>query len=280
MGWVTHSMFDAEEIRACTFVRQVEIHETLGSTNERAAELARDSTLELPALVIARLQTAGKGRGRNRWWSADGALTFSLLVDQGTTGVQTSSWPQLSLATAVAVCDALSAELSPADNQKSEIRNPKSILRLGIKWPNDVMLDGGKVCGILIESPGGAAPAKNRLIIGIGINVNNSWRTAPHNFGPNGTALCDVTGTRHILETILIQTLTALRQRISQLADGDDRLPDAWQRLCWLAEQGVDVNANGRWITGVCVGIDREGALLVENVNGLHRVRDGSVRVT
>jgi BirA family biotin operon repressor/biotin-[acetyl-CoA-carboxylase] ligase len=274
------SMFDAEAIRASTFVGHVEIHDTLGSTNERAAELARDSSIELPALVVARLQTAGKGRGRKRWWSADGALTFSLLVDQATIGVQPSSWPQLSLATAVAICDALRSELSASENSKSEIRNPKSDLRLGIKWPNDVILDGGKVCGILIESPGGAAPAKDRLIIGIGINVNNSWRTAPHSVGPNGTALCDVTGTCHPLQTILLEALMALQQRISQLADGDARLPDAWQRLCWLTEQGVDVHANGRWITGVCVGIDREGALLVENVNGLHRVRDGSVRVT
>ncbi len=273
-------MFDAQQIRFSTFVRYVEIHDTLGSTNERAAELAPDSTLVLPALVVARRQTAGKGRGRNRWWSADGALTFSVLLDQATTGLLPANWPQLSLASAVAVCDALSAELSQTENPKSEIRNPKSLPRLGIKWPNDVILDGGKVCGILIESPGGAAPAKDRLIIGIGININNSWRTAPHSFGPNGTALCDVSGTLHALQTILLQTLKALQRRVGQLADGDARLPDAWQRLCWLTEQGVDVNANGRWITGVCLGIDREGALLIENVNGLHRVRDGSVRVT
>jgi BirA family biotin operon repressor/biotin-[acetyl-CoA-carboxylase] ligase len=273
-------MFDAEQIRAGTFVRHVEIHETLESTNERAAELARDSTIKLPALVVARLQTAGKGRGRNHWWSADGALTFSLLLDQATTGVQSTSWPQLSLATAVAVCDSLSAELETADNPQSEIRNPKSAFCLGIKWPNDVMLDGGKVCGILIESPGGAAPAKDRLIIGIGVNVNNSWRSAPRSVGPNGIALCDVTGASPDVQTVLIQTIKALQQRICQLVNGDSTLPDAWQCLCWLTEQGVDVHANGRWITGVCLGIDRDGALLVENVNGLHRVRDGSVRMT
>ncbi|HEX2477029.1 MAG TPA: biotin--[acetyl-CoA-carboxylase] ligase [Lacipirellulaceae bacterium] len=273
-------MFDAERIRTRTFVRHIEIHTTLGSTNDRAAELARDSTIDLPALVVARLQTAGKGRGRNRWWSADGAITFSLLVDRATTGVQPASWPQLSLATAVAICDALSAELESAANPKSEIRNPKSVRRLGIKWPNDVILDGGKVGGILIESPGGAAPAKDRLIVGIGVNVNNSWRSAPRSFGPNGIALCDVTETSHNVQTVLIQTLNALQQRIRQLVNGDSTLPDAWQRLCWLTEQGVDVHASGHWITGVCLGIDRDGALLVENVNGVHRVRDGSVRVT
>jgi BirA family biotin operon repressor/biotin-[acetyl-CoA-carboxylase] ligase len=233
----------------------------------------------LPALVVARQQTAGKGRGRNTWWSSEGAITFSLLVDQATTGLQPAKWPQLSLTTAVAVCDALTAVLGSGDNPQYEIRNPKSNPGLGIKWPNDVFLDGGKVCGILIESPGGAAPAKNRLIIGIGINVNNSWRAAPRSFGPNGTALCDITGRHQDLQTTLLSVLHALQERIGQLAGGESRLPDAWQRLCWLTEQGVDVHANGRWITGVCVGIDRDGALLVENVNGLHRIRDGSVRV-
>jgi BirA family biotin operon repressor/biotin-[acetyl-CoA-carboxylase] ligase len=104
-------MIDADQLRATTFVRHVEIHDTLGSTNDRAAELIGRADIELPALVIARHQTAGKGRGRNSWWSADGALTFSLVIDAATTGVTPASWPQLSLATAVAVCDALMHEI-------------------------------------------------------------------------------------------------------------------------------------------------------------------------
>jgi BirA family biotin operon repressor/biotin-[acetyl-CoA-carboxylase] ligase len=272
-------MFDAEAIRAATFVRRIELHDTLGSTNDRAVELARKINIELPALVLARHQTAGRGRGRNRWWSADGALTFSLLLDRTSAGVPPAKWPQLSLATAVAVCDALSPELSAADNPQSEFRNPKSEWRLGIKWPNDVLLDGGKVCGILIESPGGAAPAKDRFSLGVGINVNNSWRTAPRDFGPTGAALSDVTRRHHDLQAILIRVLQALPHRIGQLASGDSRLPDAWQNLSWLTGQGVDVNANGRWVSGVCVGIDEDGALLVKNVTGIHQLRDGSVRV-
>jgi BirA family biotin operon repressor/biotin-[acetyl-CoA-carboxylase] ligase len=169
--------------------------------------------------------------------------------------------------------------LGSAHNPQSEIRNPQ-LQHIGVKWPNDVLLDGGKVCGILIESPGGAAPAKERLIIGIGMNINNSWRNAPRNFGPGGAALCDVTGSHHALQTVLVHSLRSLEERIHQLTGGDSRLPEAWQRLCWLTEQGVEVNANNRWISGVCVGIDDQGALLIKNVNGLHRVCDGSVRIT
>ncbi len=197
---------EAEAIREATFIRRVEIHDTLGSTNDRAAELARDADIELPALVVARHQTAGRGRGKNTWWSADGALTFSVLLEPATFGIGSANWPQLSLATAVAVCDALANELqatnqragpspTPAGLEDEPTRcNPKS--RLGIKWPNDVMLDGRKISGILIESPGGATLAKARVIIGVGINVNNLPVSA-------GAALCDVTGRQHQLCTIL-----------------------------------------------------------------------------
>ena len=268
------AFLDADAIRAASFVRHVEIHDTLGSTNDRAAELARDPHIELPALVAARHQTAGRGRGANSWWSADGALTFSILLDPGAFRIITANWPQLSLATAVAVCDALSCELNP----QSEIRNPKSA-SLAIKWPNDVMLDGGKVCGILVESPGGAAPAKDRLIIGIGVNVNNSWHSAPRVAGPDGVALCDATSRKHELQAVLTNTLIAIPRRIDQLATNDPQLPAAWQQLCWLTELNVEIQANGSWISGICLGIDDDGALLVEDVFKTHRVHSGTVRV-
>jgi BirA family transcriptional regulator, biotin operon repressor / biotin---[acetyl-CoA-carboxylase] ligase len=256
---------DAEQLRAATFVRHVELYETLGSTNERAADLARDETVQLPALVAARLQTSGKGRGRNKWWSAEGALTFSVVLESATFGISTQNWPQLSLTTAVAVCDAVAAEAPQASP--------------AIKWPNDVFIDGGKVCGILIESPAGVASAKDRLIIGIGINVNNSWRFAPHDLGPVGTALCDVTGTDHDLQTILVRALNAMQERFQKLARGDSQLTQDWQQLCWLTEQSVEVKTSEGSIAGVCVGIDNDGALLVETAFGIRCIRSGSARV-
>src|SRR5262245_8306494 len=133
--------FDADELRRTTFVRHVEIHNTLGSTNDRAAELARElSDDALPTLVVARHQTAGRGRGKSVWWSAEGALTFSLLLDTSRWGILQREWPQLSLPIANAVGTALQAEVPNA--------------RVSVKPPNDVLVNGRKVCGILIESPG------------------------------------------------------------------------------------------------------------------------------
>jgi BirA family biotin operon repressor/biotin-[acetyl-CoA-carboxylase] ligase len=247
------------------FVRHVEVHDTLASTNDRAAELARDADVELPTLVVARLQTAGRGRGQNGWWSADGALTFSLLTDAATAGVLPVKWPQLSLATAVAVCDALSSEVGNR--------------RIGIKWPNDVLIDGRKVCGILIESPGGAAPAKDRLIIGVGINVNNSWRLAPHEAGRGGVALCDITSMQHDLSIVLTNLVAAFAARIAQLRVQNAELFRAWRALDVLRGQRVLIETDGRRIERKCLEIAHDGALVIDTQSGRQRLYSGSVRL-
>jgi BirA family biotin operon repressor/biotin-[acetyl-CoA-carboxylase] ligase len=275
------TFMDADEIRAATFVRTVEVHETLGSTNDRAAALARDLTVELPALVVARQQTAGRGRGTNIWQSSDGALTFSLLIDPASFGISTAKWPQVSLATAVAVCDGLAAGLAAEKQIAGGGDAPARSLnaaRLAIKWPNDVMLDGAKTCGILIESPGGVAPAKDRLIMGVGINVNNSCREMARESGPNRIAICDVSH-KHDLQEVLVAVIGAIELRLKQVGNDDPQLVQSWQEKCWLTEQAVEVHSGSKWVDGICLGIDGDGALLVENVFGVHRLSSGSVRV-
>ena len=260
----TTRFLDAESLRAATFVRHVELHDTLPSTNDRAIELVASIGLETPALIVARHQTAGRGRGQHAWWSAEGALTFSLILDTAGWGITQRDWPRLSLSTAVAVCDALT----------------NFGLHLGIKWPNDVLVDGRKVCGILIESPSGPAPAKDRLVIGVGINVNNSWRDAPHDVCTTATALCDITGNQHDSQMLLVRFLSALEQRLRQLAAKDPVLPQAWQHLCSLTERNVVVDNNDRSIKGQCMGIADDGALLVQANFRTERIYGGSVRVS
>jgi BirA family biotin operon repressor/biotin-[acetyl-CoA-carboxylase] ligase len=267
---------DAEELLAATFVRNVEVHETLGSTNDRAVELARDQAIKTPALIVARFQIAGRGRGGNMWWSADGALTFSLLLDSRAIGISTRDWPRLSLATAVALCDSLELRIADCGLRINTQNVPPR--RPTIKWPNDVYIDDKKVAGILIESPAATAPLKNQLIIGVGINVNNSWRDAPSEIAPLGTALCDITGTRHDLQVTLVDVLQAMGNRFTQLACDDPHLPQTWQRLCWLKGYIVEVQTNGSRTSGICAGIDIDGALLLNNTNGMQRLRSGSIQ--
>jgi BirA family biotin operon repressor/biotin-[acetyl-CoA-carboxylase] ligase len=290
------AFLDAARIRASTFIRYVEVHDSIGSTNDRATELAANPSIALPALVVARQQTAGRGRGAHTWWSADGALTFTVVLDPSAFEVQSSKWPQVSLATAVAVCDALGQELTDANEggwgssaahapaRQGAAKPPhaaedqRASSRLQVKWPNDVFLDDTKVCGILITSPG-VASVGERLVIGIGINVNNSWRGAPSELGAIGTALCDASGKHHELDAVLTRTLRAIEDRIRQLATGDPRLPLAWQRLSWLTGNSVTVHDGDRATTGLCLGIDSDGSLLVENAGEIQRVWSGSVAV-
>jgi BirA family biotin operon repressor/biotin-[acetyl-CoA-carboxylase] ligase len=130
-----------------------------------------------------------------------------LLIDSLATGIAPASWPLLSLASAVAVCDALATEFDAvaieriaSDPRSTDCNSPPQI---AIKWPNDVLAVGGKVCGILIESPGGGVPAKDRVIIGIGINVNNSCQNVRRGTAPYGTAICDITGKQHDLQGLI-----------------------------------------------------------------------------
>jgi BirA family transcriptional regulator, biotin operon repressor / biotin---[acetyl-CoA-carboxylase] ligase len=278
----------ADDIRERTFVRRVEIHATLDSTNNRAAELSRDPDIKLPALVIARLQTAGRGRGTNKWWSADGALTFSLLIDPAAHGIAAANWPQLSLTTAVAVCDALAPHLTPLPAGSSQVHStpqragassPPISHTISVKWPNDVLVEDRKIAGILLESPGGAAPAKDRLIVGIGINVNNQPQTADCNLSGTATSLCEVTDKAHDLNEIFIDVLRAIDDRVQQLATHDGRLPAAWRSLCWLTNQMVSVTAKGKSTTGRCLAIGEDGLLEVEAPPHTRRFASGTVRI-
>src|SRR5260370_1683710 len=114
-------------------------HDVLGSTNAEALQLARQG--ERGALgVVAGRQTAGRGRRGRAWISEPGNLYASLLLTAPAPAVH---WPQLSFVAALAIHDAVldvAAGLKP---------------RLAIKWPNDVLLDGAKVAGILIEGQSG-----------------------------------------------------------------------------------------------------------------------------
>jgi BirA family biotin operon repressor/biotin-[acetyl-CoA-carboxylase] ligase len=298
---------DVNALREATFVRHVEIHEALGSTNDRTAELARDATIKLPALIAARHQTAGRGRGDHKWWSAEGALTFSLLIEPMSFGVTASNWPPLSLTAAVAVCDAICtvqktsqrAGTSPPASQSSASETQSrpagrreftlslgledeparsQVMRAQIKWPNDVILHDRKVAGILIECPGGVAPAKDRVIIGVGINVNNSWHNAPPDVAASGIAICDVAGQSLDRQSILTAFLRAIEGRIKQLSAERAVLQDAWQERSCLTDREVTVETDGRKVEGRCTGIADDGALLVKTKSATERFYSGSVR--
>ena len=260
---IPENLFDLTRIEAATSVRRVVYRDTTPSTNDLAIELAADPALRAPTLVLAGEQTAGRGRGANRWWSAPGALTFSLIVDPADLGLPPDAWPRLSLATAVAACDAL-ARLAPG-------------VALGVKWPNDVVAADRKIGGILIEGPHHAPPTPRRLVVGVGLNVNNLWSEAPAELRATATSLADTTGGTHNLTEVLVRLLESITDRWEQLRTLDTRLPTAWRQLCVLRGRSVAVEIDHDILQGHCQGIAEDGALLVESEQGLRRLTHGVV---
>jgi BirA family biotin operon repressor/biotin-[acetyl-CoA-carboxylase] ligase len=147
----------------------------------------------------------------------------------------------------------------------------------GIKWPNDVLVEGRKICGILIESPAASVNASRCLVIGIGLNVNNSWREAPEDLAARGTALWDLSAHPHSQQGVLIRVLEALDERFGQLALNDAQLPAAWQRLSVLDGKEIISNGPGRQLQGRCIGIATDGGLVVQTATGRETLYSGSI---
>lgn len=252
--------FDLDRIVRDTFVAEILYHKTVDSTNDSALDLCRREDLRSPFLVLTSQQTSGRGRGTNRWWSAPGALTFSLLIRAADRGLPQCLWPKTSLATGLSVCSALD-ELLP-DGESS------------LKWPNDVHLRGRKVCGVLVE-PG--PRSSDMLVVGIGVNVNNTFDNAPDELASTATSLFDVTGRQSDLTEVLVRLLRHLERQWSRLADGDTQLVAEWQSRCALRGRNVKVVTGTRSTAGLCQGIDEDGALVLLTEDGPARLFGGVV---
>lgn len=245
--------WDTTALRASPLVGTLEAHVELGSTSDRAKELS-SSTPVLPALVLAERQTAGRGRGGNRWWASEGALTLSLLIKPAQHGLAVGRQGLISLATAVAVIDAVRRTTD---------------LKAGYKWPNDVLLDGRKLAGVLLE-----APRPDRLVVGVGINVENRFDEAPEEVQARATSLADTGVSR---QQVLEAFLQAFHQRLAQLASGDAGPIDAARAACVLTGTEVAIRDGDRLLAGVCRGLADDGALLLDGADGLERLVSGSV---
>ncbi len=246
--------FQWQTISDRTFIETIDYHDRIESTNTRALELANHS-ITRPVLVIAREQTGGRGRGTNRWWSQDGALTFSLLLELPPTLQSTTP---MSLVAGLAVCEA--------------VQRVDGTLPLWVKWPNDVMVRQRKLCGILVE----AVTTSNHVqsVIGIGVNVNNSLKDAPADLQTIGTSLRDEVG--RLFDPV--DTLVGILQWLQSLLEEPDSWRARWNEYCGLTGKLVEVqHPDGNVVAGVCQGIDDRGGLVLQHETGSTSCVSGTV---
>ncbi len=285
---------DAVRLVRETSIARVEYHPRLDSTNTRAAQCAAQRGIELPALIVAEEQTAGRGRGGNRWWTGPGSLAFSLLVDAETVGADETRSPRVALAAAVAVVDCV-GPLLPTQ-------------QVGIHWPNDVHVrvakpqgdadhQGGAdipVCHNVSGSPGRQEclphlPIDRKLagilvevlpdrrhVIGIGVNVNNTLADTPPELRNTIATLRDLSGREHDRTGVLIDLWHCLERVFSQFREDPKELAARADSLCLQRGQAVTLSWTNRKVTGVCQGIAADGGILLETPDGLQTFLSGA----
>jgi BirA family transcriptional regulator, biotin operon repressor / biotin---[acetyl-CoA-carboxylase] ligase len=231
----------------------IQHYDSIGSTNDEAMRLARAGAAH-GTVVCAREQTTGRGRQARRWHSPAGNLHASILLR---TELALGRIPQLSFVAALAVADAADAFL-PGD------------VRAELKWPNDVLVRGAKVAGILIESADAAA------IIGIGMNIAYAPPDAPYPVTTLAASAAETLEPGDVLQVLL----QALRHRFSDWGDQGF----ATVRTDWLARAHpvgslLRLTVGDRSIEGRFADLGHDGALVIATARGLERFVAGEVLV-
>jgi BirA family biotin operon repressor/biotin-[acetyl-CoA-carboxylase] ligase len=251
---------DLARVTQETWIERVQFYNETDSTNTRALEHASSSSEALTELFVAERQTSGRGRGNNRWWSDHGSLTWSVLTRP--ISAPPAHLPQVSLTMGLAICEAVE-QFTRGD--------------VALKWPNDVYLDGKKIAGILIELAGSN---RRRLVIGVGLNVNNSVEKAPSEVRSRATSLVDNQPIQGIMldrTAVLLACLVEIERHLSRFENADPRLCDDCRSRSLLTGRTVRLATPKQEIAGVCEGLADDGALLIRTAAGVEVCYGGVV---
>lgn len=230
------------------------IRDRSSSTNDDLRELAAAGAPD-GQILLAREQTAGRGRRGASWHSGGGdSLAFSILARPT---APPALWPRLALAAGLSVAEAIEGFGTAA----------------GIKWPNDVWIGRRKVAGILVEGGPGFA------IIGIGLNVNNSG--FPDEITDIATSMRQALGDRIAISEVLAAVIRRFARRGRQIdAEFDDLLAQI-RRRCVLTGEHVTLRSASGMRQGTVEGIGDTGELLLRTEQGIQRViQADEVRIT
>ena len=225
----------------------------IGSTNTRARELA-DRGADEGEIVIAETQSHGRGRLGRRWESPPFTNLYLSFILRPKLSPRHA--PQITLAAAVALVETVGFFLP----------RPPSI-----KWPNDILVDGKKLAGILTEAACDAERV-DFVVLGVGLNVNYSVVAMPEELRQRATSMADVTGANVSRESVLARLIQDMDRCYGELeVSGFEALRPRWEERFALRGRRIQVELGDQRVRGVAHGIDREGALIVEDEHGQRR---------
>ncbi len=245
-------------LRTRTIGRDVRLLPSVESTNTLAMELAAQGAPE-GTIVIAEMQTGGKGRRGRQWISPRGNLYLSVVLRPD---VPLHKAPLITLMGAVAVATAVGTRCAIA---------------AGIKWPNDVLVNGKKVCGLLTEMSAEQDRIRH-IVLGIGVDVNMDIVELPEELRSTTTTLRTETGRRVDRAALTQEILRELEDWYDVFLDHPSYVLEEWERLNITTGNRVTVGGTGETIAGIAERIDQEGRLVIRQDDGtLRTVAAGDV---
>lgn len=227
------------------------------STNDEARRLAAEGAPDR-TVVLAEEQTAGRGRRGAKWVSPPGRNGIVSVLLRPGKDCPPERWARLTLAAALAGCDALDA-----------------VAGLGVaaevKWPNDLYLSGRKVAGILVESAWSAQGGF--VVIGTGFNLNLEPSDFPEELRAVATSVWMERGGLAVDRTVFLTNfLQALETRCAEAAADFPAMREEGWRRSWLVQRRVTLTAAGQQLEGVVCGLGPEGELLLCGDDGIVQV--------
>jgi BirA family biotin operon repressor/biotin-[acetyl-CoA-carboxylase] ligase len=234
----------------------------LKSTNMMAKEktLHRAKGISEGTLIIAERQSAGKGRLGREWFSPAGGIWLSIILYPQ---LPPSYIPRITLMTAIAVVKAIKI--------CTQIESK-------IKWPNDILINEKKVCGILTEMSA-ELDIINWVVVGIGINVNINHREFPEDIQENTISLKEVSG-KEVLRVRIVQIFLQEFERYYESLKRREfsSILKEWKLYSHTLGRKIRVDMGERIVTGEAVNINEEGALILKKEDGeLIKIISGTV---
>jgi BirA family biotin operon repressor/biotin-[acetyl-CoA-carboxylase] ligase len=247
-------------LRGTIFGEHVHHFYKIASTNTAAMAAAAEGAPE-GSVFLAEEQTAGRGRGANSWQSPRSSGIYCSAI------VRPALPPSEVLALSLAAGLAVRAALEQVDSR----------VRADLKWPNDLLIDGKKICGILTEMNAEATRVRY-IVVGVGINVNQA--SFPKDL--SATSLRLVTGSEWSRVELVVALLKSLDREYRQLLEGREGQASILRRFAenssWVRGKPVRIEENGAAFEGTTEGLDPRGFLQVRTPVGLRTVLSGTVR--
>jgi len=247
-----YSNFNVEQFKSLlgnnSFLKHIQYSETTASTQIEAKQFVQRRGV-VNALFIADRQTEGRGRLNRTWYdAATSSLIFSILTRPK---IPLCNIPLMNLAAGLAVKNLLA--LYSIDSE--------------LKWPNDIMVSGKKLCGILSES----ATACDSLfftVTGIGINVNSQICDFPPEITDIATSLKILTGKNFSREKLLADFLPVFVEQIALIENNAKKLLETYRANCYTLGKAVKATTADFEFSGIAKDINSNGAIVIENKSG------------